>query len=83
MKEHYDFSKGRKNPHATAMKEQGYSITEHYTPKDLADGELDDTKDIIAALVELMSTDESAKLLRHIKDNYDLPCPAELWEGMR
>ena len=83
MKEHYDFSKGRKNPHAATMKAQGYSVTEHYTPKDLTDSEFDDTKDIIAALVEIMSTDDCARLLRHIKDNYDLPCPAELWEGVQ
>ena len=73
MKDHYDFSKGRKNPHAEKMLREGYSVTVHYSPRDIAEGQFDDTKDIIQALVELMSADNSKSLLMHIKDNYDLP----------
>ena len=77
-----DFSKGRKNPHAKKIKESGYSITIHYTPDDIARGELDDTKDILQALIELMSTDDAKRLLLHIKNNYDLPCSPVVWENI-
>jgi hypothetical protein len=32
MKDSYDFSKGRKNPYAKRIKEEGYSILIHYAP---------------------------------------------------
>ena len=75
-----DFSKARKNPHAATIKEKGYSITIHYSPEDVAKGEIEDMKDIVQALVELMSEDEAKRLLLHIKNNYDLPCSPDLWE---
>lgn len=80
MKEHYDFTKGRKNPHANAILKDGYSVTIHYPPQDNFNGQIDDTKDIIQALVELMSDDDAARLLLHIKNNYDLPCSPDLWD---
>ena len=80
MKAHYDFSKGRKNPHAEKIRTEGYSITIHYTPQDVSAGAVNDTKDIIQALVELMSEDDLMRLLIHINNNYALPCSPELWE---
>ena len=80
MKDYYDFSKGRKNPHAAKIKKEGYSITEYYSPQDITDGDFDDTKDIIQALVELMSFDDSKRLLFHIKNNYNLPCSSDVWD---
>ena len=79
MKEYYDFSKGRKNPHAEKILKEGYSITVHYSPQDIAEDNFDDTKDIIQALVEIMSADDSKRLLNHIRDNYDLPYSDDLW----
>ena len=79
MKEYYDFSKGRKNPHAEKILKEGYSVTVHYSPQDIAEGHFDDTKDIVAALVELMSKEETIRLLLHIKDNYSLPCSPNVW----
>ena len=60
----------------------GYSVTVHYSPEDIADGSIGDKKDIVQALVELMSEDEASKLLLHIKNNYDLPCSPEIWENI-
>ena len=82
MKEYYDFSKGRKNPHASTIKKEGYSVTEHYSPEDIVGNKFDDTKDIIQALVELMSVSDSKRLLAHIKKNYELPCTADVWDGI-
>ncbi|MCL2056013.1 MAG: hypothetical protein FWH02_02195 [Oscillospiraceae bacterium] len=82
MKEYYDFSNGRKNPHAEAILKEGYSVTVHYSPQDIAKSHLDDTKDIIQALVELMSADDLKRLVRHIRNNYDLPCAPEVWENL-
>jgi hypothetical protein len=80
MKDYYDFSNGRKNPHAAKIKEEGYSVTIHYSPQDITDENFDDTKDIIQALVDLMNVDDSKRLLAHIKKNYDLPYTVDLWE---
>jgi len=80
MKDHYDFSGARKNPHADKIKKEGYTVMIHYSPEDIANGNIDDTKDIIQALVDLMSVNESMRLLMHIKDNYDLPCSPDVWE---
>ena len=80
MPEITDFSKGRKNPFAERIKKEGYTVTVHYSPADIADGSIGDKKDIVQALVELMSEDEANKLLLHIKNNYDLPCSPDLWE---
>ena len=80
MQTHYDFSKGRKNPHAETILTKGYSITEHYSPGDVASGDIDDTKDIVSALVELMSKEETTRLLLYIKDNYNLPCSPNVWD---
>ena len=77
-----DFSKGRKNPHAKNIREHGYSITIHYTPNDVINGEFDDTKDIVQALVELMSVDDTKRLLLHIKNNYNLPCSPNVWDNI-
>ena len=84
MPEITDFSKGRKNPFAEKIKNEGYTITtiEHFSPKDIADGQLDDTKDIIQALIELMSVADSKRLLAHIKENYNLPCSPKLWDAI-
>ena len=80
MKEHYDFSKGRKNPHASKIREEGYSVRIHYTPQDVAAGSIDDTKDIVRALVELMTADDAMRLLAYIRNNYDLPCSPNIWD---
>ena len=77
-----DFSKGRKNPHARSIREKGYSVTIHYTPEDVANGELDVARDIVQALVELMSVEDVKRLLLHIKDNYNVPCSPNVWEGI-
>jgi len=77
-----DFSKGRKNPHAESIREQGYSVTIHYTSNDVADGEFDDIKDILQALVELMSTEDAKRLLLHIKNNYNIPCSPSVWDNI-
>ena len=82
MPEITDFSKGRRNPFAEKIKKEGYSVTIHYSPEDVAKGELDDTKDIVAALVDLMTKDETIRLLLHIKENYNLPCSPDLWHGV-
>jgi hypothetical protein len=82
MKEYYDFSKGRKNPHAEKILKEGYSVTVHYSPQDIREGHFDDSKDIIQALVELMSADDTKRLLVYIKNNYDLPCAPDLWENI-
>jgi len=81
MPEITDFSKGRKNPFAEKIKKEGYTITytEHYSPEDVADGDFDDTKDIVAALVELMTKEETTRLLLYIKENYNLPCSPNVW----
>ena len=73
MKEYYDFSKGHKNPYAEKILKEGYSVTVHYRPEDIADGDFDDTKDIIQALVEVMTVDDTKRLLEYIKNNYKLP----------
>jgi len=77
-----NLKKGRKNPHAEKINKEGYSITLHYSPTDVASGHIDDTKDIIQALVDLMSTADAKRLLAHIKDEYDLPCSPHIWEAM-
>jgi len=83
MKAHYDFTKGRKSPHAEVILKKGYSITEHYSPEDVASGDFfDDTKDIVMALLDLMSKEETVRLLLHIKDNYNLPCSPNVWHGI-
>ena len=41
---------------------------------------IDDMKDIVQALVDLMSENEAKQLLQYIKNNYDLPCSPDLWE---
>ena len=81
MKDYYDFSKGRKNPHAEEIKKNGYSVTIHYSPQDVSDGHFDDTKDILQALIELMTPDDSKRLLTHVKEHYDLPCSPNVWEA--
>jgi hypothetical protein len=80
MKSYYDFSNGRKNPHAAKINEEGYSVTIHYSPQEITDAHFDDTKEIIQALVELMTADDSKRLLAHIKNNYDLPYSVDLFE---
>jgi len=79
VKEHYDFSKGRRKNYAQEIREKGYSVIRHYSPEDVASGEFDDSKDIVAALVELMSKEETMRLLAHIKENYSLPCSPNVW----
>ena len=80
MPEITDFSKGRKNPFAEKIKNEGYSVTIHYSPEDVANGNIDDAKDILQALVELMTQSEAKSLLNYIKNNYNLPCSSDLWE---
>ncbi|MCL2095747.1 MAG: hypothetical protein FWH10_02450 [Oscillospiraceae bacterium] len=83
MKEYYDFSKGRRNPHAEKILKEGYSVTVRYSPQDIEQGHFDDTKDIIQALIELMSVDDTKQLLKYIKNNYDLPCSPNVWENLQ
>ena len=78
MPEITDFSKARKNPFAERIKKEGYSVTIHYSPED----EVDDKKDIVAALVDLMSNEEIVALLQHIKNNYNLPCSPNVWHAI-
>jgi len=75
-------SNGRKNPHAEKIKKEGYSITVHYSPEDLTNGHFDDSKEIVAALVGLMSKEETTRLLLFIKDNYNLPCSPHVWDSV-
>jgi len=84
MPEITDFSKGRKNPFAEKIKKEGYTITtvEHFSPEDIATGNFDDTKDIIQALLELMSVADSKRLLAHIKEHYNIPCSPQLWDAI-
>ena len=82
MPEIRDFSKACKNPFADKIKKEGYSVTIHYSPEDVANGAIDDKKDIVSALVDLMTTEETVKLLQHIKDNYDLPCSPNVWHSI-
>jgi len=44
MKEHYDFSNGRKNPYAEKLRKEGYTISIHYSPEDVE--ELNDFDDL-------------------------------------
>ena len=83
MKEHYDFSKGRKNPYAEIIHTEGYSITIHYSPKDVSDGSINDIKDIIRALLELMPVEDASRLLAHISNNFELPCSPDIRETIR
>ena len=80
MPEITDFSKGRKNPFAEKIKKEGYSVTIHYSPEDVANGQIDDMKEVAQALVDLMSESEARQLVHHIKDNYNLPCSPDLWD---
>jgi len=82
VKAQYVFSKSRENPHSEAILKKGYSITEHYSPEDISNGDFDDTKDIVAALVDLMSKEETIRLLLHIRDNYTLPCSPNVWHSI-
>ena len=61
-----------KNPHAEEIKKHGYSITVHYSPEDLE--HFDDSVDIIQALVELMSPNDTRELLEYMINNYKIPC---------
>lgn len=74
-------SKGRKNPHAEKIKKEGYSITIRYSPEEVFNDQIDDTKEVIQALVDLMPVDDARRLLMHIKDNYNVPCSPHIWEG--
>ena len=78
-----DFSKGHKNPHAKSIREKGYSVTIHYTPEDVANGEVDDIKDILQALIELMSTEDAKRLLLHIKNSFKIPCSPNVWDSIK
>jgi len=82
MPEITDFSKGRKNPFAGKIKKEGITIreTKYFSPEDIANGNLDYIKDVIHALIELMTVPESKKLLAYIKENYNLPCSANVWD---
>jgi len=73
----------RKNPFADKINEEGYSIIIHYTPEDVANGEIDDAKDIAQALIELMSVHDVKRLLLHIKENYNLPCSPTVWDNIK
>ena len=75
-----NMTKMRKNPFADTINKNGYSVVVHYTPEDVANGTIDDSKDIAQALIELMPTPDVKRLLLHIKENYDLPCPPTVWE---
>ena len=70
----------RKNPFADSINKEGYSVVIHYTPEEVANGIIDDSKDIAQALIELMSVNDVKRLLLYIKDNYDLPCSPTVWE---
>ena len=70
----------RRNPFADSINNEGYSVIIHYTPEDVANGKIDDSKDIAQALIDLMPAHDVKRLLLHIKDNYDLPCSPTVWE---
>ena len=70
----------RKNPFADSINKEGYSVVIHYSPEEVANGIIDDSKDIALALIELMSVNDMKRLLLHIKNNYDLPCSPTVWE---
>jgi len=82
MPEITDFSKGRKNPFAEKIKKEGMTIREmkYYSPEDIANGNLNYTKDVVHALIELMTEPESKQLLAHIKEHYSLPCSPNVWD---
>jgi uncharacterized protein YpmS len=82
MPEITDFSKGRKNPFAEKIKKKGVTIREYkyYSPEDMSNGNYDCTKDVVHALIELMTVPESKKLLAYIKENYNLPCSDNVWD---
>ena len=63
-----------KNPHAEKIKKHGYSITVHYSPEELSSGYFDDSVDIIQALVELMSPNDTRELLEHMINTYEISC---------
>ena len=77
-----NLSNFRKNPHAEKIKKEGYSITVHYSPEDVANGDFDDSGEIIQALVGLMSIEEKNRLLLYIKENYNLPCSPNVWDNV-
>ena len=56
MRDHYDFSNGRKNPYAESIRKNGYSVTVHYSPKDVAEMNITEkyelTPDEIAVIEE-------------------------------
>ena len=85
MPEITDFSKAIKNPFAKDIRKNGYTITttKYYSPQDVANGSIDDTKDIVQALVDLMTTNDTKRLLAHIKEKYNLPCSPMVWESIK
>ena len=71
MKDHYDFSKGVKNPFAGKFK-NGYTVTVHYPPP--SENNWNETKEKIVALLEIMSEQEAEYLLSYIVNNNDFLC---------
>ena len=47
-------AKMRKNPFADLINKEGYSVVIHYTPDEVANETIDDSKDIAQALIELI-----------------------------
>jgi hypothetical protein len=43
MRDHYDFSNGRRNPYAEKLRKEGFTITIHYGPDDIS--EMDNTEE--------------------------------------
>ena len=88
MKDNYELKGSlRKNPHAAKIKEHGYSVTMHYSPEDIASEHFDDSADIIQALVELMSPNDTRNLLEYMINNYEISCTPTaketIMEGLR
>jgi hypothetical protein len=65
MRDHYDFSNGRKNPYAEKLRKEGFTVIIHYGPDDLSeiDGaeECNLLPDEIAAFEEYRARMEAEK----------------------
>jgi hypothetical protein len=82
MHEITDFKKGRKKTLAEKIKKEGITIreTKYYSPEDIANGNLNYIKDVVHAVIDLLSEAESKTLLAYIKEHYNLPCSPNVWD---
>ena len=63
MRDNYDFSGAKKNPHAKRLKEEGYSVLIHYSPEDVA--KIDGAKECELTPEEKAAFDEYRKAQGH------------------